>query len=169
MTTGIADRWGDQVAAYNRNGSHVAAAMMVAKIAHAGQVDKQGVDYCEHVKAVAAAVEDCGTIAVAAAWLHDTVEDTPVTRSDLVALDFPLVVVEIVDAVTRRDFETYSAFIDRVIAAGHLPRQVKLADLGHNLDDSRGPRPDSLTLRYEEARGRIGAAEIAWMMEMRRS
>ena len=54
-------------------------AEIFARGAHAGQVDKSGVDYAEHLKAVAAmvATDDEKTVA----FLHDVIEDTPVRRS----------------------------------------------------------------------------------------
>lgn len=157
------------IEANNVAASHFTAARLLAEHAHAGQTDKQGVDYIDHVAAVAAKVADYGYLAVTAAWLHDVVEDTDISRGDLVRLGFPLAVVEIVDAVTRRHGETYTDFIERCAAAGHLARQVKLADLAHNLDDSRGPRPDALTARYHAARVRLATAELTWEMEMRRT
>lgn len=74
--------------------------------------------------------------------LHDTVEDGYLPKA---LLKWPAL-----DAVTRRDGETYGAFIER--AAKHpVGRKVKLADLCDNL--RRGvdsPRP-SLRRRYLDA------------------
>lgn len=72
-------------------------AEQLARIAHAGQVDKQGLPYIEHVARVAASVvtdvcatvPDTGSTAVAAAWLHDVLEDTPTTAADLLAAGIP--------------------------------------------------------------------------------
>lgn len=52
----------------------VERAKELAHRAHAGQVDKAGRPYIEHVARVAAAVAD-DPLAEAVAWLHDVLED----------------------------------------------------------------------------------------------
>ncbi len=56
-------------------------AQSIAAAAHKGQVDKAGKPYIEHPAHVAANVQ--GDAAKAVAWLHDVVEDTPLTFADL--------------------------------------------------------------------------------------
>lgn len=56
-------------------------AQSIAVAAHEGQVDKAGKPYIEHPAHVAAGVQ--GDAAKAVAWLHDVVEDTPLTFADL--------------------------------------------------------------------------------------
>lgn len=56
-------------------------AQSIAAAAHKGQVDKAGKPYIEHPAHVAASVQ--GDAAKAVAWLHDVVEDTPLTFADL--------------------------------------------------------------------------------------
>lgn len=59
--------------------------------------------------------------------------------------------MDAVDALTRRTGETYSEYILRV-KKNPTAVTVKLADLAHNLDESRcGGLPDSLRARYEKA------------------
>ena len=55
----------------------VAAAKLIAKLAHKGQKDKAGMDYFTHPEAVAAMLDTPEEKTVA--YLHDTVEDTDVT------------------------------------------------------------------------------------------
>lgn len=57
-------------------------AEQIAAAAHDGQVDKAGQPYIAHPARVAARVAG-DERAVAAAWLHDVVEDTDVTLADL--------------------------------------------------------------------------------------
>lgn len=68
-----------------------------------------------------------GPVAIAAAWLHDVVEDTDVTLDDLRERGFDERVVTAVDALTRRDGEQYFDYIRRAMQhpVGHL---VKIAD-----------------------------------------
>ena len=99
--------------------------------AHAGQVDKQGVDYIEHPRAVAAAVSE---VAKPVALLHDVLEDTNCAHDLKMLSDVEL---DAVLLVTREPADTYSEFIERIARAagraGELAREVKIADIRHNL------------------------------------
>jgi hypothetical protein len=55
----------------------------LARAAHAGQVDKLGVEYLQHVEAVAAGLADFDEALQIAGMLHDVVEDCGVTVEDL--------------------------------------------------------------------------------------
>ena len=121
----------------------VASAYRLATTAHAGQVDKAGVDYIRHPMAVAEAVRHLGSDHEVVAVLHDTVEDTEVTL-DQIRDRFGDCVADAVDALTRRKGETYTDFIRRA-AKNEIARAVKRADVTHNLS-----RPASLTPSLEE-------------------
>lgn len=118
-------------------------AIALAAEAHDGQTDKSGVAYIFHPVRVASTFSDetLQTIAV----LHDVVEDTAVTLVDL-DMQFPQGVVNAVDALTRRDGETYPDFILRV-SRNPLARKVKIADIRDNLR----PGAEHLRARYEAA------------------
>ncbi|MCR5784474.1 MAG: GTP pyrophosphokinase [Eubacterium sp.] len=109
-------------------------AEIIAKGAHFGQTDKGGNPYIAHPMAVADLVEtdDEKTLA----YLHDVVEDTDVTLSDLKELGFSERIVEAVDAITKKADETRQEYLLRV-KNNSLARAVKLADLEHNSDLSR--------------------------------
>jgi hypothetical protein len=68
--------------------------------------------------------------------LHDVLEDTTVTREELLAEGFSRQALEALDAVTRRPGEPFEALIRRA-AAHPIVRQVKIADLMDNLDPER--------------------------------
>lgn len=141
----------------------LARADAIAAAAHAGQLDKAGQPYIDHPRAVAELVREHGPNAVMAALLHDTVEDTDVTLDQLRAEGFPAEVVDAVDAVTRREGETYMDFIRR--ARRHpLGRVVKTADNLHNssrLGNLHGEEREFLTRRYERARAVLLADDPA--------
>ncbi|MBQ8964628.1 MAG: GTP pyrophosphokinase, partial [Clostridia bacterium] len=61
---------------------------------------------------------------------HDTVEDTVLTVNDI-ADQFGTGTAAAVDAISRRDGEAWSDYIDRV-AANPVARQVKISDLIDN-------------------------------------
>jgi len=103
---------------------------------HAGQVDKAGRPYIEHVMAVAAMNDNLGPDAVMAGLLHDIVEDTDVTLDDLREMGYSDRIVSAVDSVTRREGEPYFDMVRRA-AADPLGCLVKLADNAHNSDPRR--------------------------------
>jgi (p)ppGpp synthase/HD superfamily hydrolase len=128
----------------------------LAIAAHQGQVDKAGRPYIEHPKTVAEMLALHGELAVMAGWLHDVVEDTPVTLDQLREMGFPPEVVAAVDSVTWRDGETYEDLIRRA-AADPLGRLVKLCDNKTNSDPARLALLDEKTadrLRRKYARAR---------------
>ena len=158
-------------------GFTVPDAHLLALHAHEGQVDKQGRDYyLAHLRPIAEALRPYGPHAEMAGALHDIVEDTcdhpdPARRYDLDrlrVLGVPEVVVEAIDAVTRRPGEPYISGLIRRSAAHPLGRLVKLADNAHNLatnaelaevdpDKARSLREG----RYRPARRILLAAEAA--------
>ncbi len=115
----------------------------MAALAHDGQTDKTGAPYIFHPLRVASTFSD--EMLQVIAVLHDLVEDTDTTLSDLDAR-FPQAVVNAVDALTRRSEESYKEFIDRV-ARNPNARLVKIADIRDNLR----PGVEHLRPRYEAA------------------
>lgn len=114
--------------------SDLDTALAIAVEAHRGQVDKAGQPYILHPLRVMARVSTPAERLVAV--LHDVVEDSPTTLDDLRAAGFPEEVVRAVDFLTRREDETYEAFIERV-TGDPLARRVKLADLEDNMTLTR--------------------------------
>lgn len=132
-------------------------AEQIATTAHQGQVDKAGRPYITHPARVAARVAG-DEHAVAAAWLHDVVEDTEVTLADLEQL-FPPEVTAAVEALTRRPGEVPADYYARVRAVP-LAVTVKFADLADNSDPQRlaqldAPTRDRLTAKYARARAAL--------------
>ncbi len=109
-------------------------AEQLAEAMHEGQYDKVGEPYIKHIRAVADKVKTYDQKTVA--YLHDIVEDTSMDLENLRMLGFTEEIIQAVDAITRREDEDYFDFIDRV-KENELARVVKLADLEHNMDDSR--------------------------------
>lgn len=122
-------------------------AACIAYAAHAGQTDKAGMPYIFHPYHVAEQMHDETEICVA--LLHDVVEDTLVTLSDL-EKEFPADVVAALKLLTRKEDEEYLDYIHK-IKADPIARAVKIADLKHNSDLTRIPQG---TLAYKEAENR---------------
>lgn len=89
--------------------------------------------YITHPQTVAGLVNEVDEKIVA--WLHDTVEDTDVTI-EYIREQFGDEIAEAVDSMTHRSEETYDEYVDR-LSRNPLARQVKLADLTHNMDLNR--------------------------------
>ena len=143
----------------------------ISAAAHADQTDKGpdgGKPYIQHVEAVADSVSDD---AKPVALFHDALEDTQLTPEVLKqALTEPGVTTpeqaqEMVNAIkllTRDHRDTAPGAYDRYIKglktadgrAGELAREVKRADLQHNIGrigDDASPELASLKPRYEKA------------------
>ncbi|SHN56664.1 hypothetical protein SAMN05660350_00708 [Geodermatophilus obscurus] len=158
-------------------GFTVPDAHLLALHAHEGQVDERGRDhYLARLRPVAEALRRHGPDAEMAGALRDVVEATrdhpdPTRRYDLDrlrALGVPEVVVEAVDAVTRRPGEPYIAGLIRRSAAHPLGRLVMLADNAHHLatnaELARVAPEKARSLRegrYRPARRILRAAEAA--------
>ena len=109
-------------------------AILLAVQVHQGQKDKAGAPYVLHPLRVMLRMRS--DIEMMVAVLHDVVEDTPHTLSDLQQAGYPEQVLEALDCLTRRQNETYEEFIERV-KANPLARKVKIADLEDNMDVRR--------------------------------
>lgn len=117
------------------------AARDLAYHAHRNDKDKLGEPYRLHLKAVAAGVRVLGGSdhAVAAAYLHDVIEDhgSLYSAKKLIDLGFPHQVVKAVVAVTKTPNQPQPEYLEQVIAAGQDAMHVKLADLLHNTRHDR--------------------------------
>ena len=134
----------------------------IARTAHAGQVDKAGQPYIGHVERVVANLlrrwPDATDDEVAAAWLHDVIEDTRWNAQALLEAGVSLFATAIVVEVSRLlPLVPYLSWIEQLAGHGsHSAIRVKLAD---NEDNSAPWRvaliPDGeakLTRRYKPAR-----------------
>ena len=111
-------------------------ARAIAEQVHEGQKDLAGQPYYHHVSRVA---DNFGQNNYGiAAYLHDVVEDTNWTLDQLRKQGFNPVIVEAVDALTRRKGEEYMDYIGRC-AGNTIAIHVKLADLTDNMDIRRLP------------------------------
>jgi len=109
-------------------------AIKIAVEAHAGQVDKAGQPYILHpLRCMLKAETDIQRIS---AVLHDVVEDTDWTLEALRSEGFSIEVLATVDRLSRREDESYDAFIERV-SGNKDAIAVKIIDLEDNLNITR--------------------------------
>lgn len=113
-------------------------AIVIAVQAHQGQKDKAGQPYILHPLRVMLSQKE--PEAMIAAVLHDVVEDTDVTLDQLAEAGFSKDILDDVRLLTHDQCIPYMDYI-KSIAANHIARQVKLADLIDNMDLDRIPNP----------------------------
>ncbi|MEU8526104.1 MULTISPECIES: HD domain-containing protein [Streptomyces] len=137
----------------------LAAVEALARAAHEGQTDKAGRPYTEHLRAVADGVRARGGSdeQIAAAWLHDAVEDDALSADRLERARLPRSVKDMVLALTKRPGEPPESYAARILATpGAL--LVKESDLAHNADPVRLAVLDEATrLRLTEKYARMRA------------
>jgi len=124
-------------------------AIEIAVEAHRGQVDKCKEPYILHPLAVMTAMDTHAEKIVAV--LHDVIEDTDHSLLDLSLEGFSENIIDAIDAITKRDNETYFEYINRV-KENPLATKVKLADLKHNsLLERQFEKSGGLIERYLKA------------------
>lgn len=156
-------------------------AYQVAERAHEGQTRKSGEPYITHPLAVAQILADLGIGAktLAAALLHDTVEDTSYDLDSL-RHDFGDEIAMLVDGVTKLDKLKYgdsaqSDTVRKMIVAMSKDIRVlvvKLADRLHNArtwgfvesDSARRKAQETLDI-YAPLAHRLGIQTIKWELE----
>lgn len=121
-------------------------AMKLAYQAHDGQLDKAGMPYILHPIHLAEQMDD--EISTCVAILHDVVEDTDVTFEDL-EKEFPESVLGPLRYLTHQKGVPYMEYVERILE-NDIALKVKLADIDHNMDQSRfcGMDVDEKTMEY---------------------
>ncbi len=163
--------------------SMIVRAAETATVAHAGQLRRSGEPYVTHPIAVAGIVADLGLDAqtVAAALLHDAVEDTGVT-TEIIDRDFGPAVALIVEGVTKLDrlqFDSkeaqQAATVRKMLVAMADDWRVliiKLADRLHNMRTlsvmpewkQRRTAQETLDI-YAPLAHRLGIQGVKWQLE----
>ena len=156
-------------------------AYRVAEKAHQGQTRMSGEPYITHPLAVAQILAELGIgpITIAAALLHDTVEDTDYSLDHL-RLDFGDEIAMLVDGVTKLDKLKYgenaqAETVRKMIVAMSKDIRVlviKLADRLHNARTWGFVSPESAAKKAQETLGiytplahRLGIQSLKWELE----
>ena len=113
-------------------------AQRIATLAHGDQKYGDGKPYHYHLAAVAKRAEPHGPEMTAAAWLHDTMEDTELT-AEFILEEFGERVAKMVTAVTQGPEETPEAYFARIKEAGPEAVLLKLLDRCANVAEG-GPK-----------------------------
>lgn len=133
-------------------------ARALASAAHAGQLDKLGMPYIQHVEAVAAGLVDFDLDTQVAGMLHDIVEDSDLTLADLQARGVTERSIAAI-ALVSRNLHPELSYQEAIalLCSSRDATLVKIADNAHNslpdrvqaLTDRLGVPPSP---RYAEAR-----------------
>jgi guanosine-3',5'-bis(diphosphate) 3'-pyrophosphohydrolase len=183
----ILEQMGEKTAG---NGAQlVRHAYEIAMVAHDGQARASGESYIQHPLAVAGILADLrlDPATIAAALLHDVVEDTPITLDDL-RREFGEEIAKLVDGVTklgtidqitelrRRNLEEEQAENLRKIFLAMVDDVrvvlIKLADRLHNMrtlaalpeDKRRRIAQETLEI-YAPLANRLGIWQVKWELE----
>ena len=114
----------------------VERAKELARRAHAGQIDKAGRPYIEHVARVAAAVSD-DPEAEAVAWLHDVLEDCRHLPEWMEVMEFQPMTVALNALLLNREVLKDDAQYYENIRRHPIALRVKLADIADNANEER--------------------------------
>ncbi|MFM8446492.1 MAG: HD domain-containing protein, partial [Actinomycetota bacterium] len=161
--------------------SVVEKAFQRAEVAHDGQSRKSGAPYITHPVAVAEILADLGLDpdTIAAALLHDTVEDTEYSP-ELLRKEFGDEIANLVDGVTKLDRLTYGPTAEAetvrkmVVAMAKDIRVlvIKLADRLHNARTWQYVSADSAARKaretidiYAPLAHRLGMNAVKWELE----
>lgn len=135
--------------------SQLEKAIAVALQAHEGVRDKSGRPYILHPLHLMMQMDT--EEAQITAVLHDVVEDSDVTLEDLAESGFSTSVLDALALLTHdKESMAYEDYI-KGIRGNELARQVKLADLAHNMDPRRLQAP-----LVEQDLERLKKYRLAW-------
>jgi GTP diphosphokinase / guanosine-3',5'-bis(diphosphate) 3'-diphosphatase len=161
----------------------VEKAYRFAELAHDGQFRKSGDPYITHPVAVATnlAELELDVDTISAALLHDVVEDTPITLSEI-RDEFGEEIAYIIDGVTKLERFKFSSREERqaenmrkmlIAMAGDVRViLIKLSDRLHNMQTIRALEPDQRRTISEETleiygplAHRFGISQMKWRLE----
>ena len=161
----------------------IEAAYNMAKLAHSGQLRKDGSPYVTHCVAAADIAADMGLDedSIVAALLHDVIEDTDLTHSDI-AKQFGEPVANIVEGVTKLTRVQYTSKEDEqmenlrkmllAMAKDIRVILIKIADRLHNMRTMEYQTPEKQRQKsletmeiYAPIAHRLGMQRIKWELE----
>jgi len=115
---------------------------------HKGQKRLGGSDYIIHLQGVVKLIRKDMIGLKIVAWLHDILEDTPMTKEKLLKLGFDKGLIKSVVIITREEDENYLDYILRC-SKDEIAKEVKIADLTNNLSNlKRGSLKDKYLLAH---------------------
>ena len=170
-------------AGHNMDLGRIRAAYEMAKLAHTGQLRKDGSPYVTHCVAAADISVDLGLDedSICAALLHDVIEDTAMTHADI-ARQFGSAVADIVEGVTKLTRVQYTSKEDEqmenlrkmlmAMAKDIRVILIKIADRMHNMRTMDYQTPEKQRTKsletmeiYAPIAHRLGMQQAKWELE----
>ena len=168
---------------YNVEAGRIRAAYDLAKLAHSGQLRKDGSPYVTHCVAAAEITVDMGLDedSIVSALLHDVIEDTNLSHADI-AHQFGIPVADIVEGVTKLTRVQYTSKEDEqmenlrkmlmAMAKDIRVILIKIADRLHNMrtmayqteDKQRSKSLETMEI-YAPIAHRLGMQRAKWELE----
>ena len=161
----------------------IRAAYEMAKLAHTGQLRKDGSPYVSHCVCAADISVDLGLDedSICAALLHDVIEDTALTHADI-ARQFGVPVADIVEGVTKLTRVQYTSKEDEqmenlrkmlmAMAKDIRVILIKIADRMHNMRTMDYQTPEKQRTKsletmeiYAPIAHRLGMQQAKWELE----
>ena len=100
------------------------------------KVDKGNNPYMEHLEYVSSHGRNETEKIIG--LLHDTLEDTELTKEELLEFGFSKEIVEVIEILTRRKNKSYNEYIESIILSeNESALYIKKIDMEHNMDLSR--------------------------------
>ncbi len=133
----------------------VKSAELFARKKHAGQTQKDGAQYSEHLEAVVSRLKSLGVVdeeILCAGWLHDTIEDTDASFDELLER-FGSRVAVLVSSLSKDTSlpkkQKEREYIKQLRESSPDAKLVKICDISANLSDlKRYSQSRSKRLRY---------------------
>ncbi len=100
------------------------------------KVDKGNNPYMEHLEYVSSHGRSKTEKIIG--LLHDTLEDTELTKEELLEFGFSKEIVEVIEILTRTKNKSYNEYIESIILSeNESALYIKKIDMEHNMDLSR--------------------------------
>lgn len=129
----------------------------IAKNAHKNQKDKGNNDYINHCLYVSDKFKNSNLLRCVAI-LHDVIEDSTITKQDLLDKNVNKNIVDLVDILTHKKNESYDDYINK-INSNYLASLIKIEDLKNNSDISRlnelTDKDEKRLLKYKNALNKL--------------
>lgn len=131
----------------------------IATYAHQNQTRNRGPEkgqpYIEHPKRVWNACvlyHNLPPVVTDAAWLHDVLEDTEITKQDLIDIGINPATIDIVESLSKKPNETYFDFIFRLVdKSGPYSNETRIVKLEDLMDNMKNLEEGSLKDKYRFA------------------
>ena len=128
------------------------------------KVDKGNNPYMEHLEYVSSLGRNETEKIIG--LLHDTLEETELTKEELLEFGFSKEIVEVIEILTRTKNESYNEYIESIILSeNESALYIKKIDMEHNMDLSRIKNIDEIDILRVENKYKPNYEKICIALE----